>query len=82
MRIHDPLASSEEALTEYGVTLSPWDALPRADALVLAVAHQEYLSMPPASLLEKVRPDGCLIDVKSTLSSASVSAPALTVWRL
>src|SRR4029078_9819667 len=31
--VHDPLASAEEALVEYGLRLCPWNDLPAADAL-------------------------------------------------
>ena len=30
--VHDPMADADEALHEYGVELTPWDELPRADA--------------------------------------------------
>ena len=77
--VHDPLASREEALAEYGVRLHAWDDLPAADALVLAVAHREFLGR---SLPEKIVKGGCLIDVKSVLDPAALRAAGLRVWRL
>ena len=44
--VHDPRVNAEDARHEYGIDLATWDALPKADALVLAVAHDEFLSMP------------------------------------
>src|SRR4029077_8524163 len=42
VHVHDPVADPAEALHEYGVRLTPWDELPRAHALVAAVAHAEF----------------------------------------
>src|SRR6266403_5752666 len=44
--VHDPQASPDDALHEYGVRLTDWDSLPAADALILAVAHRRYLEAP------------------------------------
>jgi UDP-N-acetyl-D-glucosamine/UDP-N-acetyl-D-galactosamine dehydrogenase len=77
--VHDPLASRDEALHEYGVRLHAWDDLPAADALILAVAHREFLDR---ELSSKVVKGGCLIDVKSVLDAASLRSAGLRVWRL
>ena len=80
--VHDPQASPEDALHEYGVRLTDWDSLPAADALILAVAHRKYLEAPTAALLRKVVRQGCLIDVKSVLDVAAFRKEGLRVWRL
>jgi UDP-N-acetyl-D-galactosamine dehydrogenase len=80
--VHDPLASPEEALMEYGLRLSSWEALPAADALVLAVAHRAFLELPPSSYLEKIVRRGCLIDVKSVCDAGAFRGQGLRVWRL
>ena len=77
--VHDPLASREEALHEYGVRLHAWDDLPAADALILAVAHREFLDR---DLSAKIVKGGCVIDVKSVLDAASLRGAGLRVWRL
>ena len=41
MQGYHPQAKNDEAIHEYGVTLTPWAELPRADAIVAAVAHRE-----------------------------------------
>jgi len=77
--VHDPRADAAEARREYGVTLTPWEALPRdCDALVVAVAHAAYRNMSPAALLACLRPGGCVIDVKSVVADP-LGHP---VWRL
>ena len=80
--VHDPLAAQEDAMHEYGVRLSDWDSLPAADALVLAVGHEQYLKMPFEDLLKKVVRKGCVIDVKSALDAEALRREGMRVWRL
>jgi UDP-N-acetyl-D-galactosamine dehydrogenase len=80
--VHDPQASPDDALHEYGVRLADWDSLPAADALILAVAHRKYLELPTEALLRKVVRAGCLIDVKSVLDAGAFRKEGLRVWRL
>src|SRR5688572_15877897 len=80
--VHDPLASPEETMMEYGVRLCGWDALPAADALVLAVAHRPFLELPASAYLEKIVRAGCLIDVKCACDAAALRRHGLRVWRL
>ncbi|HYC37564.1 MAG TPA: nucleotide sugar dehydrogenase [Usitatibacter sp.] len=82
VQVHDPRVDDGEALREYGIELSSWEALPQADALVLAVAHQEFCSLPLDELLGKVAADGCVIDVKAVLDREAVTNSGRAVWRL
>jgi UDP-N-acetyl-D-galactosamine dehydrogenase len=80
--VHDPAASAEEALSEYGVRLCGWDDLPAADALVIAVAHRRFVELPPEALMKKIVRRGCLIDVKSVCDAAAFRREGVSVWRL
>ncbi len=80
--VHDPIADATEARHEYGVDLCPWDDLPAADAMVLAVAHREYRERPLDELRAKLRPHGALIDVKAAFDRAAVAAAGIDLWRL
>jgi UDP-N-acetyl-D-galactosamine dehydrogenase len=80
--VHDPAASADEARHEYGVELLSWDALPRADAIVLAVAHREFVAATPDALCAKLMPGGCLVDVKAIASPDKFEARGVRVWRL
>jgi UDP-N-acetyl-D-galactosamine dehydrogenase len=80
--VTDPGASAEEALHEYGVTLHTWSDLPRADAIVAAVAHREYTSLSVDDFGSKVAAGGAFIDVKSAYDAVSLRAAGLRVWRL
>jgi UDP-N-acetyl-D-galactosamine dehydrogenase len=80
--VHDPVADAKDARREYSVDLYGWDDLPRADAIVAAVAHREFLERPFADFLAKVTPSGTFIDVKSSFDPQTLRAAGLTVWRL
>jgi len=82
VHVHDPMASAEDALHEYGVKLRSWDELPAADALILAVSHRKYLEMPMAELQRKIVRGGCVVDVKSVLDAQAFRREGLRVWRL
>lgn len=80
--VHDPLASPDEALNEYGIALTSWERLPQAEAAILAVAHPEYAELLPSSLSDVVVPNGCFVDVKSFFAPEQFKGMALTYWRL
>ena len=82
VHVHDPFADAGEARDEYGLELKSWDALPRAEAMIVAVAHQPFLERPLADYLAKVSDGGCFIDVKSRYDLDALQAAGLTVWRL
>lgn len=80
--VHDPVAEAREAVHEYGIKLVNWKELPQADALVAAVSHKEYLSMPQADLMAKLRPGGVFVDVKSAYDPLGIRAAGFRLWRL
>ena len=80
--VNDPMCSREEALNEYGIVLSDWKSMPLADVLIVAVAHDEYLSLPLDQLLINLKKPGCIIDVKGKLPRRGISDPSIRYWRL
>ncbi|HEY1557872.1 MAG TPA: nucleotide sugar dehydrogenase [Kofleriaceae bacterium] len=64
--VHDPLGDPREALEEYKIELAPLDKLTGLDAVILAVAHKDYVANPDA-IFARVRDGGVVIDVKSAL---------------
>jgi UDP-N-acetyl-D-galactosamine dehydrogenase len=80
--VHDPVADAAAALDEYDVRLRPWESLPPADALILAVAHDEFLGLPPSAYMQKIVRRGCLIDVKAVLDPTPFRREGVQVWRL
>ncbi len=82
VHVHDPVAQPEEAVHEYGVKLVPWEALPRAAAIVAAVAHQEFKARPVDDYVAKLVPDGLFVDVKGQMAADGLRARGIRVWRL
>jgi UDP-N-acetyl-D-galactosamine dehydrogenase len=80
--VHDPEGDAAEALHEYGIRLSAWDDLPRADAIVAAVAHKQYRALGTEDIARKVVKNGCFIDVKAGFDAPALTASGLSVWRL
>ncbi|PWT84699.1 MAG: nucleotide sugar dehydrogenase [Proteobacteria bacterium] len=82
VHVHDPIASGPEAEHEYGVRLSAWEQLPRAAAIVVAVAHREFVAKPLDEYAAKLAPGGVLVDVKCMLDEAALRKRGLKTWRL
>jgi len=80
--VHDPIASSLEADHAYGIRLMHWDALPKGDAVVIAVPHEEYYVRSLVGILSKLNGGGVLIDVKSAFPSTALDGHGYRVWRL
>ncbi|MGZ0018234.1 nucleotide sugar dehydrogenase [Nitrosomonas sp. wSCUT-2] len=81
--VHDPLADPEEAIHEYGITLTEWRALPeKAEAIVAAVAHTAYINKPINEFLFNLKKGGVLIDVKSAYPQEAIEAAGYKLWRL
>jgi UDP-N-acetyl-D-galactosamine dehydrogenase len=81
--VHDPIAENAEAEHEYGISLTPWDQLPaQAEAIVAAVSHKQYLSMPLADLLARLKAGGVFTDVKSAYDPVALRASGVNLWRL
>lgn len=80
--VHDPVASPTEARSEYDIGLMPWEKLAPADALVVAVAHRQFLERPIDAYLQKLTANGCFVDVKSRFDADALRAAGVTVWRL
>ena len=82
VHVTDPTADPEEAVHEYGVRLERWDDLPRADAIVAAVAHREYQALSVDDLGRKMVKGGAFIDVKAAFDEAALREAGFRVWRL
>jgi len=81
--VHDPVASGVEAQHEYGISLTAWDDLPRnADAVVVAVMHNEYLVKSQENILTLLKEGGVFVDIKSAFNQDVIKAKGYHVWRL
>lgn len=66
---------------KYQIDLADWKAFFELDALVLAVVHRHYLTMPAASLITGLKPGGILMDIKSVINPKDLPS-AITYWSL
>ncbi|OHC80529.1 MAG: GDP-mannose dehydrogenase [Rhodoferax sp. RIFCSPLOWO2_12_FULL_60_11] len=80
--VTDPRAKSDEAMHEYGVSLLPWADLPRADAIVAAVAHREFAELTAEDFGKKLIRGGAFIDVKAAFDSSAIEGAGYKLWRL
>ncbi|HEY5863687.1 MAG TPA: nucleotide sugar dehydrogenase, partial [Casimicrobiaceae bacterium] len=62
--------------------LTPWGELPRAHALVAAVAHAEFRKRPIDDFVGALEPGGLYVDVKSQADQSALRARGIDVWRL
>jgi len=82
VHVHDPVADPAEAMHEYGLKLTSWDELPRADAIVSAVAHTALRERSVDELAAKLVPNGVYVDVKGQVDAAALRSRGVKVWRL
>ncbi len=82
VHVTDAQADAEEAMHEYGVKLEPFDAMPRADAIVAAVAHREYAELSLEEMGKKLVKGGAFIDVKAAFDPQAITGAGYRLWRL
>ncbi|MFN9110912.1 MAG: Vi polysaccharide biosynthesis UDP-N-acetylglucosamine C-6 dehydrogenase TviB [Bacteroidota bacterium] len=68
--VHDPLASNDEVMHEYGLSLAN-DLNPHYDAIIMAVSHQVFKQLDIQRLCAS---QAVIFDVKSTLDKQLVDA--------
>ena len=83
----DAWADPVVAKQEYGVELTPWEAIPKADCVIIAVGHRQYRNMSVMQLKELFKenlPDEekVLVDVKSLYRMDELKASGMRFWRL
>jgi len=83
--VHDPVASAEETRHEYGFDLVSLEAVGHVDAVVLAVAHEQFKSLGPAqlkALCDNGNGCGVVVDVKNLLDRDEVEGQGMEYWSL
>ena len=85
--VTDSWADVEVAKKEYGVDLIPYNEIPKADCVIVAVGHSEYRSMSMMQLKELFKTDAkdqekVLVDVKSLYRMDELKASGMRFWRL
>ncbi|KQC06840.1 MAG: GDP-mannose dehydrogenase [Smithella sp. SDB] len=81
--VHDPLADPYEARHHYNIELTSLNKIKNVDAVILAVAHNNYKEMGLpliAGLCRKNFP--ILLDIKSVFDPAKAKSSGINYWRL
>jgi UDP-N-acetyl-D-galactosamine dehydrogenase len=80
--VHDPIGDKEEAREEYRLELCELDDLNQLEAIILAVAHNQYATLDPGALISKLKNGkGAIIDVKSFFNPRDFP-PNIQYWSL
>ena len=82
VQVFDPVASSAEALHEYGVTSLSLNELKPAAAIVVAVAHDAYARWTPSDYLKLMHNAPVVIDVKGVCDGPALERAGARFWRL
>lgn len=82
VHVFDPLVNEVLGEEYSDIKLDTWTHLPVADALVVAVAHHHFIEMSLSELLQKLKPEGVMIDVKSVFDRDQLKSSAVHLWRL
>jgi len=72
VHIHDPWADVEEAREEYGLELDPAPAQGAFDAVVIAVAHNDFRQLGAEGIRALTRDNGIVYDIKHLLGRDEV----------
>ena len=65
---------------KYGIRTVELDEIHDLDGLILAVPHKEYMNLDIKSLLDKLKPNGAFIDIKSVIDDSLIQEGFLFYW--
>ncbi|MCM2265862.1 MAG: nucleotide sugar dehydrogenase, partial [Desulfuromonadales bacterium] len=83
--VHDPLADPLETRHEYNLELTALNAIGAVDAVILAVAHDQFKSLDVSRLAQMCNNGGgcgVVVDVKGLLDRSVAEAAGLRYWSL
>ena len=85
--VTDGWADPEAVQEMYGIKLVPFEKLPLADCIIIAVSHREYRSIAIEQLVKLYKnnlqnAEKILLDIKSIYSLKELAASGLRFWRL
>ena len=84
--VADPAADAEEARREYGIEFVDMDSIKDMDAVVLAVAHNEFMDLSMEDMdrfyKQEANDKKVLLDIKGLLNRKEYEAAGYVYWRL
>ena len=83
-KVVDPWASENDALSEYGITLTKIEEVKDVDCLIIAVAHEEFKKMTLNKIKSLLRnkQESVIIDVKGLYEIKDLKSLGVQWWRL
>lgn len=70
--VYDPWVDPQEAMHEYGILPVAQLSFGKYDAVILAVAHQEFRAMTPEAFRKLLKAEGVIYDLKYAIAKESV----------
>ena len=80
--IVDEFANEDETIAQLGIKLKKLSSLQKIDSLIIAVAHKRYIELTVKDFKKILKPNGCIIDVKSIYRIDYFSKTSFVHWRL
>lgn len=82
VQVIDAEADPAEVVHEYGITLTPEEALKPSDVIVMAVAHTSYANRSAAQWRHVAKPGALFADVKGLFTKKDIEDAGLAYWTL
>ena len=83
LSVYDPLADKQELKLEYNIELCDKNDLPKADALIVAVVHDEFVNLSEQDLIDKMNGTGSLlVDIKGVYNQDNIKKLGMKYWVL
>jgi UDP-N-acetyl-D-galactosamine dehydrogenase len=81
VQVHDPLADPDEVAREFGFQLVPFEELKPASAVIVAVAHQQYVHLAVQTFRDLLN-GSVFVDVKGAFPAETIREHGMRLWRL
>ena len=82
VQVCDEQADTDQALHEYGIQLIPLTQLKPANAIIIAVAHDDFARLSIATYLTLLKNKPVIIDVKGICDLEAFQSAGIHLWRL
>ena len=81
VNVHDPMANKQEAKKIYNIDLIDWEKIPKSQACIIAVAHDEYKKIKLEGFISKLYSKGFIFDIKSIFYKNKIRS-SFNYWSL
>ena len=82
LTVSDSWVLPDEAKSKYDIELQKIEDIKNQDAIIIAVAHEDYLNFLSSQWEKLLRPQGLVVDVKSIFNKDYFQSMKLNYWSL